>query len=132
MPRSRQNFIRKHSDLFWYTPEQAKRNIGGNLRILDGIVYFDVNSANYKWYGQVCKKYPADYVAKYKLANMVIAWEDPLNAVVTMGSGGEMEIAGMQSRFMYGISPADAGFPVEFGGRAVTPIIQSASFCMKY
>ena len=103
-----------------------------NLRILDGIVYFDVNSANYKWYGQVCKKYPADYLAKYKLANMVIAWEDPLNAVITMGAGGEIEIEGMCSRFMHGVSPADAGLPVEFGGRAVTPAIQSASFRMEY
>ena len=31
MMRSRQDFIKKHSDLFWYTPEQAKRNIGDDL-----------------------------------------------------------------------------------------------------
>ena len=71
-------------------------------------------------------------MAKYKLANMVIAWEDPLNAVITMGAGGEIEIEGMCSRFMHGVSPADAGLPVEFGGRAVTPAIQSASFRMEY
>ena len=33
MPRSRQDFIRKHRNLFWYTPEQAKKDIGDDLLV---------------------------------------------------------------------------------------------------
>ena len=33
MPHSRRDFIRKHSNLFWYTPEREKQDIGDDLLV---------------------------------------------------------------------------------------------------
>lgn len=33
MPHSRSDFIRKHSNLFWYTPEREKQDIGDDLLV---------------------------------------------------------------------------------------------------
>ena len=33
MMRSRQDFIKKHSDLFWYTPEKEKRDVSDELLV---------------------------------------------------------------------------------------------------
>ena len=33
MPHSRRDFIRKHSNLFWYTPERGKQDIGDDLLV---------------------------------------------------------------------------------------------------
>lgn len=33
MISSRQDFIKKHSNLFWYTPEQAKQSISDDLLV---------------------------------------------------------------------------------------------------
>ena len=36
-----------------------------NLRILDNILYWDVNSANYQYYGKKHSKYPKEYIAAH-------------------------------------------------------------------
>ena len=33
MPYSRRDFIKKHSNLFWYTPEREKQDIGDDLLV---------------------------------------------------------------------------------------------------
>ena len=33
MPHSRRDFIKKHSNLFWYTPEREKQDIGDDLLV---------------------------------------------------------------------------------------------------
>ena len=100
------------------------------LRFIDGIPYLDLNSANYKYYGQSHRLYGADYHKAHTGANHVIAWDDPICAVITLGADGYLKIEGQQSRFFKDVTPEKAGFPAR--DRPVTPNIQSVEmkvFC---
>lgn len=100
------------------------------FRIIDGIPYLDLNSANYKYYGQEHKLYPQEYHRTHSGAGNVIAWEDPICAVITLGADGFLKIEGQRSKFLYGVSPEKAGFPQR--DRPVTPNIQSLEMTLNY
>lgn len=93
------------------------------LRFIDGIPYLDLNSANYKYYAESHRLYPAEYRKAHTGAGHVIAWEDPINAVITLDAAGRLTIEGQESSFFMGISPEKAGFPPR--DRPITPCIQS-------
>ena len=93
------------------------------LRFIDGIPYLDLNSANYKYYAESHRLYPAEYRKAHTGAGHVIAWEDPISAVITLDAAGRLTIEGQESRFFMGISPEKAGFPQR--DRPITPCIQS-------
>ena len=96
-----------------------------HVRILDGIVYLDLNSANYDWVDKPHAKYPADYLTKWKLAKNTIMWDDPISAIITLTADGGIKVEGQKSRFHLGITPAMAGYPIDDRGRLTTPDIQS-------
>ena len=93
------------------------------LRFIDGIPYLDLNSANYKYYAESHRLYPAEYRKAHTGAGHVIAWEDPISAVITLDAAGRLTIEGQESSFFMGISPGKAGFPPR--DRPITPCIQS-------
>lgn len=97
-----------------------------NLRILDGILYWDVNSANYRWYGKVHDKYPAEYVKNHRGATRILGWTEPLSGVLTLWPEGRVKIDGSKSDWLFGVTPKDAGFPLcDADGRHATPTVQS-------
>ena len=93
------------------------------LRFIDGIPYLDLNSANYKYYAESHKLYPAAYRKAHTGAGHVIAWEDPISAVITLDTAGRLTIEGQKSSFFMGVSPEKAKFPPR--DRPITPNIQS-------
>lgn len=98
-----------------------------NLRILDNILYWDVNSANYKYYLKPHAKYPAQYMKTHRRAGHNLGWKEPLSAILTVWPGGRIRIEGSKSDWLFGVSPADAGYPGSDGdGRQTHPAIQSA------
>ena len=100
------------------------------LRFIDGIAYLDLNSANYKYYGENHSLYPADYRKTHSCAHHVIAWEDPISAVVTLDTSGRLRIEGQRSRFFMGISPEMAKLPQR--DRPITPCIQSVDITLSH
>ncbi|MBO7720868.1 MAG: metallophosphoesterase [Kiritimatiellae bacterium] len=104
-----------------------------HLRVMDGILYWDVNSANYKWFNDPHKSYPAEYIAKHSGACHNIGWKEPLSAVLTLWPEGRVRIEGSRSEFLFGVSPKDADLP-EFDiiGRYTKPLIQSADITFNY
>lgn len=100
------------------------------FRLIDGIPYLDLNSANYKYYAQTHRLYGADYHRSHTGAGHVIAWEDPLSAMITLSADGLLKVEGMSSRFFKDVSPAKAGFPSR--DRQVVPRIQSFEMNLKY
>ena len=103
------------------------------LRVLDNILYWDVNSANYQYYGQKHGKYPADYVKTHRGAVNNIGWKDPLSAILTLWPDGRIRIDGSKSDWLFGVSPRDAGYPVhDSNGRYTLPVIQSADMRFVY
>ncbi len=98
-----------------------------NLRILDNILYWDVNSANYHYYAKRHDKYPAEYIKTHNRAGNNIGWKEPLSAILTLWPDGRVRIDGSRSDWLFGVSPADAGCPpFDEDGREILPVIQSA------
>lgn len=103
------------------------------LRVLDNILYWDVNSANYHWFAQTHTAYPADYLAAHRGATHNIGWKEPLSAILTLWPNGRIRIEGSRSEYLFGVSPKDAGLPeFDLNGRYTLPIIQSADMTFAY
>ena len=104
-----------------------------HLRILDGILYWDVNSANYQYYAKKHDKYPKEYMETHRSAGNNIGWKEPLSAILTLWPSGRIKIDGSKSDWLFGVSPADAGYPeCDQDGRETHPIIQSADMAFNY
>lgn len=100
------------------------------FRFIDGIPYLDLNSANYKYYAQQHKLYPAEYHKTHKAAGNVIAWNEPISAIITMDSDGYLKIEGQKANYLFGVSPEKAKFPKR--DRPIKPEIQSLEMKVKY
>ena len=97
-----------------------------HVRILDNVIYMDVNSANYDWFLKEHDAYPKSYYAKWSNIRHCIFWDDPLSAVVTLYPSGRIQVEGMNSRFHLGVTPRSVGYnSFDRAGRQTTPNIQS-------
>ena len=106
-----------------------------NLRVLDNVLYFDFNSANFQYYGKTHDKYPADYMKAHTQAPHTIAWTEPLSAIVTLTAEGGIRIEGSRADWLFGVTPVQAGYtPFEWDGtgRTTRPVVQSASLSFDY
>ena len=96
-----------------------------NLRILNGIAYYDVNSANYQWYNDKHSCYPAAYTKAHTMASHTLAWDRPLSAIVTLGSDGRIRVEGSRADWLFGVTPEKAKLsPGDDLGRPVAPVMQ--------
>ena len=104
-----------------------------HVRILENIVYLDLNSASYEWVNKHTA-YPEADENRWRHARHVIAWNDPVSAIVTIGHDGHLKVEGQKSTFYLGIPPTMAGLPPVNGrqGRLITPNIQSFELTMAY
>ena len=103
-----------------------------NVRILDGIVYLDLNSANYEWVAKPHATYPADFRKRWSLSNHTIMWDDPISAIITISQDGSLKVEGQESKFTLDVTPQKAGYrPYDDCGRLTTPIIQSFELKLK-
>lgn len=103
------------------------------LRILNNVVYFDLNSASYDWVEKPHNLYPEDLCKKIKLLNHTVAYEDPIHAVITLDLDGSMKIDGMESRMFMDVTREKAKLPLtDSSGRPVVPKVQSANFKFLY
>jgi hypothetical protein len=64
----------------------------------------------------------------------VIAWNDPVSAIITINRNGHLKVEGQRSAFYRGVTPAMAGLPSTNGrqNRPITPNIQSFEMTMSY
>jgi predicted phosphodiesterase len=126
------------------TPGKVRLVVNGHyhcdhLRVFDEILYFDVNSASYQWIGakRAHAHYPEAYFEKIGMGRQTrrvpwIAYEDPLNAIVTLTAGGGIRIDGMRSQFACGVTPEKVGAELDYHSRATTPDIQSVEMTFTY
>ena len=99
-----------------------------NLRIIDNVLYYDVNSANYQYYRRTHAAYPEAYMNAHSQAAHCLAWGEPLSAIVTLSADGRVRIEGSRAKWLFGVSPEKAGLPPceETGVRRLTaPVVQS-------
>ena len=97
-----------------------------HVRILENVIYMDVNSANYDWFLKEHDRYPTSYVTRWKNVRHCIFWDDPVSAIVSLWPSGHIRVEGQRSRFHRGVTPSDAGnSPFDRAGRPTSPNIQS-------
>lgn len=100
-----------------------------NIRILDNVAYFDVNSASFDWLSIPHNHYPEDLCKAYELADHEVIFEAPLSAVVTLSDDGTIKIDGSKSTYLHGVTREMSSNPVCDGaGRPCVAEIQSACF----
>ncbi len=125
------------------TPGKVRLVINGHhhcdyLRILEDVVYFDLNSASFQWIGTkyAHENYPASFFAANNQTPRAvpwISWDDPLNAIVTLTADGGIRIDGMKSKFSCGVTPAMCnGFHLDRCARLTTPNVQSVDLRIAY
>ena len=108
------------------------------LRILENVVYFDLNSASFYWMGSKYshQNYPDSFFdANGQTPCKVswLSWDDPLNAIVTLTADGGIRIDGMKSKFTCGVTPGMCGgFRLDPCSRIVVPDVQSANLRLSY
>lgn len=103
------------------------------VRILDQVIYFDVNSASYDWRGREHNGYPAEYEQKWKMVRHTVMWDDPLSAVITIAHDGTICVEGQKSQFHLGLTPEQLGVSrFDEAMRPTTPEIQSFRLKMEY
>lgn len=73
---------------------------------VDGVAYFNVNAA-YSGFWSLKKHdcFPKEFIEKYPHAAQCAYYNDPLNAIVTVSSDGELDIDGAKTTYMYGVTP---------------------------
>jgi hypothetical protein len=102
------------------------------LRVLDNILYWDVNSANYQYYATKHSKYPADYLKTHLAARNNLGWKEPLSAILSLWPGGRIKIEGSQADWLFGVTPKMAGYQEYHDGRRCRPVIQSADITLNH
>ena len=103
------------------------------VRILNGVVYFDVNSTTHEWLNVRHNLYPEELTKRYGNMSHTVIFNDPVHAVVTMSADGSLEIAGMESSMFMGVTTEKAGAAfADSSGRPVTPSVQSFKVKFSY
>ena len=97
-----------------------------HIRVLNNVIYYDMNSASTDWVEVRHDKYPAEECKKACNLNHTLCFNDPLHAIVTL-EGNTVTIEGMESSMYLGITRPMIGCK-EFdnAGRPVTPSVKSA------
>ena len=96
------------------------------IRIMDNVIWFDLNSAAYDWLEYPHDNYPKELCEKIRLLNHTVVYNDPIHAIVTL-EGTTVTIEGMESTMFMGINREHTPNPLcDAAGRPVTPTVQSA------
>lgn len=133
--------IPEHLELMQYFKETNKKSPGkilmyfsghthrNNIEAIDGVVHFNVNSANNgEWQPVSHDLYPKEYSDKYPCVKNNADFETPLSAVVTVNSNGHIIIEGSETTYKFGVTPEMFGgpFPTPYG--ISVPRIDSKEF----
>ena len=101
-----------------------------NLRILDGVLYFDLNSVSFDSLPKPHNFFPEEMCRQYSSLPITLIFNDPLHAVVTV-EGTTITIDGMESSMFMGINREQTGDPLyDSMGRPVVPRVQSAKITL--
>jgi len=116
------NKLRPHSVLMCINGHHHR----DNLRLLDGVLYWELNSTSYEWVSPPHGKFPEELVKKASRVNNTLLYNDPVHAIVTL-EGTTVTIEGMESTMFMGIGSREAGTRLfDAAGRPAEPLVRSA------
>lgn len=121
-----QNALRDHAVLMVINGHYHRDNI----RILDGVCHFDLNSASFDWVSNAHNNFPEELCRKIRRLSNTIVYNDPIHAIVTL-EGTTITIEGMKSSFFMGIGREHTDNPYyDAAGRPALPEVQSAKITL--
>jgi len=101
-----------------------------NIRILDGVCYFDLNSTSFDWLHNKHDLFPAEWYQQAELVGNTVMYKDPVHAIITL-EGTTITIEGMESEMVMGVRREDTDNEIcDPDGRPVVPKVQSAKFTL--
>lgn len=97
-----------------------------NLRIINNVAYFELNSASFEWVPQKHNLYPEELCSSYRLAGNTVMYNDPVNAIITLTDDGGIKVDGMTSSLFMGITREMTGNDkFDAHGRPTTATVSS-------
>lgn len=114
------------------TPKKVLMCLNGHhhsdsIDVLDNVVYFNINAVYMGgWKKEKHDKFPREFSEKYRSADNCAFFNDPLNAIVSVDSEGVIDIEGMETTYLYGVSAQDIGLPLHVAIGDLVPRISSA------
>lgn len=101
-----------------------------NIRILDNVCYFDLNSTSFDWVENPHDHFPEELCQQYDCLRNTVIYNDPIHAIITL-EGTSITIEGMESSMFMGINREETDNPVyDPAGRPVVPSVQSAKITL--
>ncbi|MBQ4353561.1 MAG: metallophosphoesterase [Clostridia bacterium] len=105
-----------------------------HIRILDNVVYFELNSASLSYLNKVHTLYPEELCREYRGTNHTAIYNDPLHAVITLDEkpeGVAIVIDGMESEMFLGVTVEMTGNEqYDNCGHPAEPRVQSAKIML--
>jgi len=100
------------------------------LRIIDSVVYLDLNSASFHFYSKAHDLFPEELCKKYSSMRHLTCFNEPLHAVITV-EGTNIKIDGMEGTYLCGVRPEDTGSsPFDRSMRINSARVQSANITL--
>lgn len=84
-----------------------------DISVLDNVVFFSINSTyNSEWIPNEHYCFPAEFVKEYPYAVHNAYFTDPLSAIIRISDDGTVQIEGMQTSYLYDVTPEKLGGPL--------------------
>ena len=101
-----------------------------HMRILDGVLYLDLNSASFGCMTKEHNFYPEELCRQYSSLRRLVFFNDPLHAVITV-EGTTITIDGMEGSMFMDIYPEHTGSSgYDAAGRPVVPRVGSVKLTL--
>lgn len=99
------------------------------LSFVNGIPYWEMNSASYQWTGWkwAHKGYDEAIVREYPSIVHCFVFDQPVSAIVTLEQNGLLKVEGEKGRYFRNLEPSALGWAGDDLGRPATPDVTSIS-----
>lgn len=81
-----------------------------HITVEDDVVFFDVNAVyNGHWQPEPHNAYPRAFAESARMARQICLHKDPVHAFVRISTNGAIDIEGMETTYLYNVSPESLG-----------------------
>ena len=101
-----------------------------HIAVVDDVLHFNINATyNGEWRPTKHNLFPKEFTEGHSMAANCSIFKDPLSAIVTVEDDGHIKIEGMETDYMYGVTPEMYGGPFQCDGYGICePRISSGEY----
>ncbi len=103
-----------------------------SMDVLDNVAYFNVNTVYMGgWRPEKHNCFPKEFAEKYESADNGVFFKDPLSAIVTVDSDGIIDVEGMETSYIYDVTPEKIEISIDDGDGLKVPYISNSHIELK-